>query len=114
MPLSVVKLDNELSHIALSGRMDSVEAKEIEAEFRKCTGDRGRPVLIDLSGVSFMSSLGMRIILTAVRALKPLGAKVAVLKPAPLVEEAMRAASLEQVLVIEHDLGRALAALKSG
>jgi anti-anti-sigma factor len=60
-----------------------------------------------------MASLGMRMLLRCSRALKGTGGKMVLLKPQPLVEQALKVACLDQVFGIEQDEARAMEALKA-
>ena len=112
MEMKVVEETEDLTYVALVGRMDVGGVEQIETRFVAYTTSRSKPVIVDISQVPFMASIGMRVILRVVKALKPIGAKLVVLKPQPLVEEALRIACLDQVFGIAHDEQKALELLR--
>jgi anti-sigma B factor antagonist len=112
MELKVIEQTDDLTRIALIGRLDVTGVQDVEARFHACTSERKKPAIVDMFQVTFITSLGMRMLLAAARALKKVGAKVVLLRPQPLVEEALKTASLDQVLPIVQDLQQALQAAR--
>ena len=60
MEIILIPAENDLTHVALSGRLDLDGVKEIEMEFTATVTNPGKPTLVDLSQVTFIASLGMR------------------------------------------------------
>src|SRR6185295_7977378 len=113
MELRVVKQDQDLTHIALVGRLDVPSVQIIEEQFLEQTAGRGKPTLVDLSEVTFMGSTGLRMLLKAVKVLQTRGAKLVLLKPQPLVEQALIYVAFNQLMPIAHEQQQALELLKS-
>lgn len=113
MPLQITGEDGPIIRLALSGALDLAGVREVELPFLAHTATRGRPALVDLSGVTFMASLGMRMLLDASRSLQRKGAALALLNPSALVEDALRAAGITDLVPVFHDAARARAALLS-
>jgi anti-sigma B factor antagonist len=113
MELRVVKQDQDLTHIALVGRLDVPSVQIIEEKFLEQTAGRGKPTLVDLSEVTFMGSTGLRMLLKAVKVLQTRGAKLVLLKPQPLVEQALIYVAFNQLMPIAHEQQQALELLKS-
>ncbi|OHB56967.1 MAG: hypothetical protein A2Y12_20740 [Planctomycetes bacterium GWF2_42_9] len=112
MELIKLREDDEFTHIALSGRLDVNGVQQIEQSFTAATAGRGKPALVDISEVSFLASLGMRMFLNSAKALKLKKTKMALLNPQPLVEDALRSAGLPSVIPIEYDIDTATGLLK--
>jgi anti-anti-sigma factor len=108
MEMKVVRESDDLTYVALAGGLDVAGVKEIETKFETYITSRMKPVIVDMSQVTYLASLGMRMLLRVARALKPSGGKLAVLKPKPFVEEALKLASLDQVFGIAHDEEKAV------
>lgn len=113
MELKVIRQDDELTHVALAGRLDTATVKEFETEFQKHTVALKKPVLLDLSGLTFLSSMGLRMFLSAAQALKGDGAKMVLLNLQPLAEKALKAAGLDFLMPVAHDINQANDFLKS-
>jgi len=107
MEMTVLRADDELTHVSLSGRLDLPGVQAIELKFLAQTASRRKPAVVDLSGVSFISSMGIRMLLSAAKNLKPAGAKLVALAPSEVVEEALRVAGLETIIPISKNLDEA-------
>ena len=108
MEMKVVEETNDMTHVALVGRLDVEGVKQIEAHFETYVTSRNKPTIVDLSQVPFMSSLGMRLLLRCAKSLKAAGCKMALLKPQQLVHEALKMASLDQIFGIVEEKRQAL------
>jgi anti-anti-sigma factor len=107
MELTVIRTDDELTHLSLVGRLDLPGVQAVELKFLAYTASRKKPSVVDMAGVTFVSSMGMRMLLSAAKNLKPAGAKLVVLNPGEVVEEALRTAGLDTIVLISKDLGEA-------
>ncbi|HRU06912.1 MAG TPA: STAS domain-containing protein [Candidatus Brocadiia bacterium] len=100
MQFSVVEQTEHWILMALEGRMDASGVNEIEAGFLAQAGATGKPVLLDMAKVAFVASLGMRLLLGAAKTLKRSGGRLVLVSPQPLVQSALLAAGLDQVIPI--------------
>ena len=108
MELKTIRADDQLSHVALAGRLDAEGVQEVDLKFVAATATRRKPVVVDMSRVDFVASLGMRMLAGCVRALSAYGCKMALLNVQPLVLEAITNAGLLGFLHVEKDLDAAL------
>jgi anti-sigma B factor antagonist len=113
MDLQVRQLAGGIEKIELAGRMDSASVQEIDGRLSALTAARHAFVLVDLSQVPFLASIGIRILLTNARVLRQRGGKMALLNPQAMVEEVLRVTGIESIIPIFHDLEAASAALKA-
>ena len=72
--------------IAVNGRVDTVTAPELEANLK--FGD-ATLVVIDLAGVSYMSSAGLRLLLTAHKTMAARGGELKIANVQPSVREVL-------------------------
>src|SRR5262245_51868367 len=100
MQLTVIREDQQLTHLQLAGRLDITGLHAVDMKFHGYTAARRRPTLVDLSGVEFISSLGMGMFTSCAQSMARYGAKMVLYKPQPLVEETMRAVGLEKAILI--------------
>ena len=77
--------------------------QEVEADFNQYAGEKGESVIIDLSGVPYIASIGIRLFLTNIKKLAPLGKKMVVLRPQKMVEEVFKLTGVDSIIRIEHD-----------
>lgn len=107
MAISVIRADDQFTHVALSGWLDAPAVDEIETDFLAHTAERERPAIVDLSGVDFMGSMGMRMLVKAAKSLVSCGRRLVLLGPQDPVEEGLRTAGLDSVLPIASDADEA-------
>jgi len=113
MELKVITTDDIYTHLALSGKLDVLGVGEIENKFIGYTAARKKNALVDISGVTFMGSMGLRIFLSAARSLSLEKKSLILLNPQPLVNEVLEASGIQDVVVIEHDAEAALGKAKA-
>jgi anti-anti-sigma factor len=116
LQLEKTVLDNGIKQISLTGRLDMKGTAEVEDQFTIHTATQRAGVLIDLSGVEFLASIGMRMLVANAKALRGRGGQMALYKPQPLIAEALRAAGIDELIAVYDDYDTActdlLAAVK--
>lgn len=53
--------------VTISGRVDSSNADQLSAALKRLTDARHYKIIVDLSGIEYMSSAGLRALITALR-----------------------------------------------
>ena len=81
--------------IAVSGRIDTVTAPELEAELK--FGD-ATCVVIDLENVPYMSSAGLRLLLTAHKTMLASGGELQIANVQPSVKEVLDITGFSDIL----------------
>jgi anti-anti-sigma factor len=102
MRLSVTAMENGITKVSLSGRLDVQSALEIDDEFTKIAKEN-RNLLVDLSDVTFIASLGIRTLVVGAKATSNNGGKMVLLNPQPNVEQVLRTSHIDTVMPITHD-----------
>ena len=102
MNLEVADLGNGITKVTLSGRLDVEGALKIDDEFNAIT-EREKKVLVDLSAVTFIASLGIRTLIMGAKATANNGGKMVLLDPQPNVEKVLRTSRVDTVIPITHD-----------
>lgn len=110
--LTVIRADETLTHVALVGRLDVQGVNRVQDQFVFNTTTRRRATLVDLSEVSFIASLGMGMLVGAAKALQRQGARMVLVHPRELVQRALEAAGIQQVIPIAQGEEEALALLR--
>jgi anti-sigma B factor antagonist len=111
MKLEVEQLEDGLTKVNLFGRMDIAGVDEIAMRFTGLTAVDRRKVVVDLTGVDFMVSIGIRLILQNARALKLRGGSMAVMGPSEFVAQVLDSAGVGNVVPVVPDLARARSTL---
>ncbi len=113
MEMTLVNAGPEFTHIALSGRVDLKGIGDLDWEFSRQTVTRKKPVLVDISDVDYLASIGLRMLVKVAKALDKNDAKVVLLNPHPDVEEVLRTSGFDKIMPIEYDYENALEALNN-
>jgi anti-anti-sigma factor len=113
MELQVSEKDG-VTLLKLSGRLDTAGASEIETKFTGHAVPPGRPAVVDLSDVSFIASLGVRLLFSAGRALARANAKMAVFGAAGPVADVLRIVALDQIIPIASSEAEAVQLVRAG
>ena len=107
--MELTKSDREdIAHVCLVGRLDAIAVEEIEEQFAQWTTERGLPTVVDMSGVTFMSSLGIGFLFANTKKLKKAGCKLVLLKPERMVESVLRTSKMDKVMPIVGTLDESL------
>jgi anti-sigma B factor antagonist len=107
MELSTVSQSETLSHVKLTGRLDTPGVDRIEARFNAITVARGRHAIIDLGEVTLVTSMGIRMLVTAAKSLAVRGRKLVLLNPQGVVDEVLRETDLYKVIPMALTLDEA-------
>lgn len=112
--LSVIEISENLSHVALAGRLDTRGVEAVELELTARTATRRKPAIVDLSGLEFISSLGMGMLVRLARTLKSHGAPFILVGAHGVVQRALLASSIDKVIPMARDLTRAREMMEAG
>lgn len=111
MQIEYSELENDIRLIKLIGTLDMNGTYAIEVEFvRHCAGDHVR-VLVDLSRVNYISSIGIPMLVNSAKSVAKHGGKLALLDPQKPVESILELAGIPQIIPIYRDLVSAKTAL---
>lgn len=113
MQFEVVELGPAVNKVVLKGRLDSASVGPVETPFTAAVAATGRSAVLDLRGLDFLSSLGIRLLLSSARVVTRRGGKVVLFGAQPMVAEVLQAMALDQVLPLvatEEDAVARLAA----
>jgi anti-sigma B factor antagonist len=110
MTISTESMDGGITRVLLDGRLDIQGAAEVDLRMNVLAGS-SKFLLIDLTNVSFLGSMGLRSIVIPAQAVSRRGGKVALLGPIPMVEEVLKASRIDEIIPIFHNLDSAVAAL---
>lgn len=99
--------------VALQGRLDTAGVDRIETRFTATVVPARRPTIVDLSAVPFVSSMGIRMLLSAARALSRDGVSLALYGAQPVVHDTLRSV-IADVIPLVADEAQAIAQVGTG
>jgi anti-anti-sigma factor len=112
MNMVVDELDGGVTNVVLSGRLDTLGAETIDLRMSVIAGSK-RAVVIDLSDVDFLASLGIRVLLTTAKAVQRKGGRLAIVTPEGNVLMVLKTAGMESLIPIFQEREAAIAAVGS-
>jgi anti-anti-sigma factor len=120
-PVSEVRKDGEheagpivdgITRIRLEGRLDIAGAQDVDLRFAGICSTVARGVVVDLSGVTFLASMGIRILISNAKTLERRGAAMVLFAPSPLVTEVLTSVGIHQLIPVLDTLDAALDTVK--
>ena len=105
--------DEGVVKVGLVGRLDTPGVDAIETRLTGAVCPRGARTVVDLSGVEFIGSLGLRMFITIARALTRRNGRMVLYAPQPFVAQVLETASLGDIIPVRPDAASAVAAAKA-
>lgn len=102
MKLTQLESTDRITNLLLSGSLDIAGVRDVELDFARLAAGK-QAVVVDFSGVTFIASLGMRMLLSAAKKLDSEGGRLILHSVPPLIETAFETAGLTTVLPIVKD-----------
>jgi anti-anti-sigma factor len=103
---------DDVVRIALDGRLDTAGVGQIEMPFSAQVGVSAKPVIVDLSAVSFLASLAVRMFISTGRVLAARGGRMVLFAPTPEVAEIIEVMGLGEIIPVVADEAAALAQVR--
>ena len=100
MELQYSELDKDIHLIKLVGKLDILGTGEIETKFAGyCNGENVR-VIVDLSEVDFLASIGIRMLTLTAKALASRGGRMALVGPVPEVQHVLEITGIPAIIPV--------------
>jgi anti-sigma B factor antagonist len=111
--IEVTPLDERVTRIVLTGRLDTPGVDLIETRFVAGAVPVARHAVVDISRVEFVASMGIRMFVSAARSMGHRQTRMAIYGARPLVRQVLEHAALGELIPIVADEDEALAAVSS-
>ena len=112
MDIEIALVEN-VAHIKLRGRLDTHGVDQIETKFTASVVPGRRNAVVDLSEVSFISSMGLRMFIAIAKALRRHNSKMVLFAPQSQVRETFASAGLAEIVSIVVGEAEALSSVAS-
>lgn len=100
MELQFSELDSGIRVIKLNGKLDLNGTYSVEVDFvRHCTGDNLR-VIVDLSKVTYVSSIGLPMLINSAKLVLNRGGKMALFNPQKAVMDVLKITGIHLIIPI--------------
>ena len=113
MKLESTQLADKLLCIRLDGRLDIDGARAIEDRFAFLATTSTTNIIVDLAAVSFLASIGIRLLMTSARGQQTRGGKLVLAGAQPLVKKVLLTAGIDQLIPLFDDVDTAQAQLNA-
>lgn len=90
--------DGDVHAVALRGEFDLAHADEVERELMRVEATDARSIILDLSGLSFLDSTGIRLILEAQVRSQQDANRLVLLRPPRMVQRVFTIAGVDKLL----------------
>jgi anti-anti-sigma factor len=110
MKITISEFGNVGTRVTLVGKFDIAGAEVVDLPLATVAGTR-RNIVVDMVGVVFIASIGIRHLVTAAKAVARGSSKLVLLNPNQLVTEALITAGLDDFLPIVRSEDEARAVL---
>jgi anti-anti-sigma factor len=107
MDMTVTRADDDIAHVALDGRFDIQGAQEVDSRFVELA-DSSKAMIVDLSKVSFIASLGVRTLMLSAKALIRRGSELVVYGASENVDKVLRGTGFNEVAGLYPDYESAI------
>jgi len=114
MKLEFTELPNGVRLLKLEGDLDIAGVGAVETRFyAHCSGETPR-VLVDLAATGFVASIGIRLLLQAIKTVSARGGRLLLLNPSLPVASMLDISGLGQFIARGSEAGAAAASLQEG
>ena len=104
--------EGDIQIIFLEGRMDLANSMKTESKLNEVLGEGVLKIVIDLEKLEFMSSSGLRTIISVEKRLRERGGKLVLANMSETVENLFNLTRLYDLFVVRKSLSEALAWLR--
>jgi anti-anti-sigma factor len=111
--MDVTEVGDKVTKVTLKGRLDTTGVDKIETRFIATLVHAGKSAIVDLSGVEFVTSMGIRMLISVAREMRRRQAKLVLFGATSLVRETFDSASLAEIIPIGVDESKALQLVSS-
>ncbi len=109
MEMTVTPIDGGAVKVAFDGRMDVIGVGDVESQFTATVAEND--TVVDMTGVTFIASMGIRMFVAVTRPMRSNGRKIAIFGLQEPVKEVLDMASMDQIVPIFEDEASARAAI---
>jgi anti-anti-sigma factor len=104
------RIENDFFVVRLEGRLDIGTSTQFEKDCMTWIEQGNHRFVLDLGGLEYISSAGLRSILAATKKLKTLGGSLSLCGLSGLVEEVITVSGFDNILAVYADVAQATAA----
>ncbi|MEQ8767322.1 MAG: STAS domain-containing protein [Planctomycetota bacterium] len=108
MAVTLIGSDERVVELALDGRLDTAGVDQVETRLYALLPQAGQDVIVHLAQVDFLTSMGIRMLVTAAKAAARRKNRLVLVGSAGAVAEALESAAIDQIIPIRASRQEAL------
>jgi anti-sigma B factor antagonist len=108
MRLEQVNLPGDVLLLKLAGPLDIAGAGEVEMPFSVISGKHSK-VIVDLANVTFLASVGLRVLVKAARTIGSMKGRLVVFGPTDEARKVLRSTGIDTIIPVVADEAAAIA-----
>jgi anti-sigma B factor antagonist len=112
MDMQVTAISLDAVKVVLAGRLDMAGSAKIDLPFNAVAGAK-RNIVVDLSAVTFIASIGIRTLVIGAKTVQRRGGKLLLLSPQADVEQVLETIGVTDLLPIMRNEAEAMAAIQN-
>ena len=113
MDVVALERSDDLVYLELSGRMDTAGVEKHETRFFALFASKGVPTVFDLTKVTILTSMGLRILISGAKTAAAKGFQTVIVAPPGPVRDVLDHAAIHELVPIVADGASATSRLKS-
>ena len=98
----------DVRKVTLNGRLDTAGVDMIETRFGAVIVPAAKNTVVDISEVSFLASMGIRMLIATTRSLSRKGGKLALYNATPAVREVIETTALTDIIPLANSESEAV------
>ena len=106
--------DEGICVVEVEGRLDAAAASQLEADLWSLLAEGKSKIVVDLGGVSYISSTGLRVLLVAIKEARRDGGDLRLCRLSPRVHDIFRMAGFTAIFPIHGTEEEAVRGFESG
>jgi anti-anti-sigma factor len=110
MEMQVTAISPLSARVVLTGRLDLAGSAKIDLPFNATAGSN-RNILVDMSGVTFVASIGIRTLVLGAKTVQRRGGRLLLISPQAAVEQVLEMTGVLDLLPVVRDEAEAIAAI---
>lgn len=114
MPLHILTIDAETTRLVLDGRLDAAGCETIETAFTAAASAARAHILVDLTGVEYVGSLGIRLLISTGRNVQRRGRRMVIYGAQAQPRDVFETVALADLIPLATSQAEALGLLAGG
>jgi anti-sigma B factor antagonist len=94
------KMMEDIIIISVSGRIDTITSKDLDAKLNKRTEEKTKNIILNLAKVDYISSVGLRVLLAALKRHKQNQGSMPLVSLQPFVQNVFKITGLDKIFQI--------------